>query len=696
MGVDGRATLKGNVIVQQGAREIRANEVQYDPKDQSLQTEGHIDYRDPLVHVTGAGGSYSAAGGADFKSAEFALQQRAARGSAEDMKLTPQGVMQLTRVMFTTCPAKDSSWELKASSITLDTRDKLGTGHNASIDFMGVPILYTPYVSFPLGSERKSGFLYPTIGSTSNSGFQLSVPYYFNLAPNYDFTFEPTEYSKRGIDLGGDLRLLTENNRGELNFEYLPYDKLYGAQRNFEHLVDVAELPADFRLTINAANVSDTSYFEDFSTGPEGASTAFLNRQVALSYRDEHWNFVAEAQQFQTIDYTLAPDDRPYARVPRIVADALYTLGPEGVFHYGFNSEFVDFQRGTGVTGWRFDIAPAVSLDFTGPGYFIRPALAWRATEYQLSNLAPGEPAAPVRTLPIASFDTGLVFERDSGSENQHRLTLEPRLLYLYVPYKNQDELPVFDTALPDLNPVELFRTNRYVGADRVSDANQLAVGITSRLLNASDGRQFLAFTFGQAYYFEPPQVTLPGEIPTTQNRSDLVAELVVTAWQHFNASAAVQWDPQNQSSVRSQVNLQYKPSNSAVINLNYRYEATQEVLGQPQPGFQQLEGSLAWPIGHKWNVFLKDVYSFPDHEELERFFGFEYRACCWRVRLGARRYVSNHDGTQSTGIWLQLELAGLASVGSASDASLETEVRGYIPPGAKIPTNEAHLVGVW
>ncbi|HEY0768187.1 MAG TPA: LPS assembly protein LptD [Steroidobacteraceae bacterium] len=698
LGVDGNATLTGNVVVRQGEREIRANEVEYDARHTSLSTAGHIDYSDPLVHVTGAGGSYSAAAGAEFKGAQFALRQRAARGTAQDMLLTPQGVIRLREVTFTSCPANDRSWQLKADSITLDTRERLGTGRHAQVDFKGVPLMYLPWVSFALGGERKSGFLFPGIGNTSNSGLQLSVPYYWNIAPNADFTFQPIEYSKRGPDLGGDLRFLTHSQRGELDWNYLPHDSAFGGSRSRVRLTDVAELPDDLRLSVNAQNVSDTRYFEDFSQGPEGASTPFVERRATLSYRSAHWSVDGEAQQYQTIDVFDLPigdPERPYARVPRIAVSADYGLGAARVLHYGFDSELVDFQRASGVTGWRADLMPAVSLDLTGPGYFVRPALAWRATQYQLHALAPGEARSPSRTLPIASFDTGLVFERDDSSRG-HKLTLEPRLLYLDVPYRNQQQLPLFDTALPDLNPVELFRANRYVGADRVSDANQVSVGVTSRLLDTRDGRQFLAATFGQTYYFRTPRVTLPGEVPTTEKRSDLVAQLAVTAFRHWSADAAVQWDPQTKSSERAQAALQYKPANDAVVNLAYRYERSLLILNKLESGFEQLEVSGAWPIKGNWNVFVREVYSLRDHFGLERFGGFEYRACCWRVRLGARRYVSNHSGSQDTGVWLQLELAGLASVGSASDASLVEAIRGYTPPEATPPKNQGPLKGAW
>ena len=715
LGVDGNATLRGNVEVRQGDREIHADQVDYDSNNRSMRSDGHIDYRDPLVHVAGAGGSYSTSGGAEFRSAQFDLRQRAARGAAREMTLTPAGVLRLQGVTFTTCPLRDQSWQLKAKSIVLDTRNKVGTGRGAQVDFMGVPLVYLPWVSFPLSSERKSGFLFPGVGNTSTNGLQLSVPYYWNIAPNADFTFQPILYSKAGTDLGGDLRFLTASQRGRLDWNYLPDDSAFGGSRSRVRFTDVAELPGDFRLNASAENVSDTRYFEDFSQGPEGASTPFLERRATLSYRSEHWSIDGEAQQYQTIDYTLLQPDRPYARVPRIAVDADYGVGPNALLHYGFDSELVDFQHSQRpdivTTGWRADLMPQVSLDLTGPGYFLRPALAWRATQYQLDTRGPGQlQRSPSRTLPIASFDTGLVFERPSGSRDQRKLTLEPRVLYVDVPYRGQDQLPVFDTALPDLNPVQLFRTNRYVGADRVSDANQVSVGVTSRLLDARDGRQFISATLGETYYFETPRVMLPGEVPTTGKRSDLVAQLALTAFQDWSADIGVQWDQQKRRSERTTVNLQYKPAPDTVVNLAYRYErfvTTVELFqGVPQliqQGFDQFELSGVWPIKRHWNLFVRDVYSLRDRaqdhpKELERFAGFEYRACCWRIRLGARRYVNSHDPTagQTTGVWLQLELAGLASVGSASDAFLTEAIRGYTPPEATNVRTQGPLKGIW
>lgn len=705
VGVNGVLTLKGHVVLHQGQRTIKANELEYNRKNNALTTQGGIDYTDPVAHVTGSGGSYSPTQGAQFESATFSLVQRSARGAAKEMQLSPQGLIHLEHVTFTTCPVNDQSWVLRAARINLDTRKRVGTGRDARIDFKGVPILYLPWVSFPLGDQRKSGFLFPTVGNTSRGGAEVAVPYYFNIAPNADFTFEPTEYSRRGPDVGGDFRYLTQLQHGELDWDYLPNDAVYGASRSRIKLVNVTDLPDGLRLTLDGENVSDTQYFEDFSTGPEGTSTPFLDRRAVLSYRDLHWNIAGIAEQYQTIDSTLPLDNRPYARVPDLTASADYGWGPGDIVRYGFDSEVVDFRRSTGVNGWRLDLYPSTSLNFEGPGYFVRPSVAYRATQYQLSDTIPGQPSSPSRSLPIASLDTGLQLERAAGSRDQRTVTLEPRVMYLYIPYRNQSALPVFDTAVPDLDPVELFRTNRYVGADRVGDANQVSAGVTTRLLNAEDGRQYLTATFGQEIYFTNPQVTLPGELPRTDRRSDLVAQLDLTAFQHWSANAALQWDPQTSQTQRGQLEVQYRPAPDRVVNVGYRfergiYEEAALVSTQPNPigpvcgtpvtpscNIEQVEASAAWPIGGSWSVFARGVYSLADHVALERFAGFEYRACCWSLRLGARRYVgarpttsTGRTGPQDTGIWAQLELTGLASVGSASDASLTEAIPGYTP----------------
>ena len=669
-GVNGDTTLKGNVTVRQGEREIRANDLTYDAEKTSLKVDGELDYLDPLVHVKGQSGNYSTAAGADFNVAEFELRQRPARGAAGALTVSPQGVINLSDVKFTTCPSGDESWRIRADSITLDTRSKIGTGRNARVDFKGVPIIYLPWMSFPLGTERKSGFLFPSIGHSTRSGPQFAVPYYWNIAPQADVTFEPVLYGRRGLDVAGELRYLMQRQRGSLNVNYLPNDRLADDTRYRFSLDHVAELPRSFRFTLNAATVSDTKYFEDFAQGPEGTSVSFVERFAQLRYRDEHWLLAAEAQNFQTIDReTLAETDRPYARVPRIVANGEFGWGQAQRLRYGFDSEVVNFYRSSGVTGWRLDAMPNVGLDLGNAGYFLRPGIAWRTTQYQLDDVDPGTDRSLSRSLPIASVDAGLVFERPAGSHGQRRMTLEPRLLYLNIPYRDQDELPLFDTALPDLNLVELYRTNRYVGADRVSDANQVSVGVTTRLLDASDGTQFLAATLGQILYFDTPRVLLPGETRRSGDTSDYVAQVALTAFKDWSADIGLQWNPEDDRKERAQVRLQYKPGPEKVVNAGYRFQRER---------LDQAEVSAAWPVAKQWNLYARYVHSFDDDKSLERFGGLEYSSCCWRLRVLGRRFVSSRTGEQDTGIYLQLELTGLASVGSAADAFLSSAIRGY------------------
>ena len=743
--VDGKkATFTGNVIVHLGDRQIKADRIDVD-SHKNIKGQGGVDYTDPIVHILGAGGNYSPTGGADFKSAQFQLLQRPARGTAETMNLTPEGILNLKEVTFTTCPANDQSWTLSANDIVLDTRAKIGEAHDAKIEFKGVPILYLPYLSFPLGDERKSGFLFPTIGDNSRSGIVLGVPYYWNIAPNMDFTAEPTEYSRRNIDLGGDFRYLEPGSKGELLWHYLPDDSVFGGSRSDVRLRNTADLGGNLRFTVDAENVSDSQYFQDFSQGPEGTSTAFVERRATLSYRDDHWRIDGEAQQYETIDNTLGEINRPYARSPSLSATNDNSWGPGGLVHYGFDSEVTNFDRDLAnignctapagiispcVTGWRMGISPTASLDVAGPGYFVRPAVTYSATQYELKNTQLGEDKSPSRSLPIASIDTGLQFERDMDAAANRKLTLEPRMLYLYVPYRNQNDLPVFDTALPDLVPVELFRNNRYVGSDRVSDADQVAMGVTSRLLDGHDGRQFLAVTVGQIYYFETPRVILPYEVPQSGSHSDLVTQLEINAFKNWNSNLGLQWSPQSSQVERADVNIQYKPAADKVINVAYRFERgtihpasqcniedSNNAAGASSPaltaaeysqagicGFEQVEVSGAWPIAGHWNAFAREVYSLQDKQPLETFAGFEYGSCCWRVRFGARRYISRRPpapttpasteigpimpqsaqiGPQDFGAWLQLELTGLASVGSASDTFLIDEIRGYTPSDA-------------
>jgi LPS-assembly protein len=727
-GVDtGDANFSNHVVVRQGQRIVKSDKAQYHSADNVVRVQGQVDYEDPLIHLTGSNGRYSTSGGASFNEAQFELLQRDAHGSAQLVDVTPGGILRLQEVTFSTCPETAEVWQIKARTLTLDSDQHTGVARDASVDFKGIPILYLPWLSFPLDDERKTGFLFPSVGTNSRSGFELTTPWYWNIAPQEDLLLDPTYYTRRGIDIGGDARYMTDDQRGELIWHFLPYDAQAASEgltdhdRSFIHLTQTTELPDDFRLHIDAANVGDALYFQDFGQGPEGTSVAYLDRSAELSYRDPNWRLSARFQQFQTLDAIeelLDPTQRPYARLPQIVADSDFVVGPAGILHYGFDSEVVNFDRDIGVTGWRLDLRPDATLHFEGPGYFVRPGVAYEFTQYSLNNTGIGQDRNPTRALPTGSLDTGLIFERTTGQEGRRTLTLEPRLQYVYTPYRDQDQLPLFDTALPDLNLVELFRTNRFVGTDRIGDADQVTAAVTSRLLETSSGQQFLSATLGQTYYFQPPRVQIPLE-PSTGLRSDLIAEVTLTAYKNWSVNLAEQWDPQNSQTDRSIVELQYKPADDAVVNLAYRFQRDTPAEEQAQTqavsavygeiyaseiaqgltptqaqlraqaltqvyltpnSLDQVEASSAWPILRNWNAYGRVVYALDQHQMLERFAGFEYHGCCWGVRILARRSLSNSSGRQDTGIFVQLELNGLASVGSEAGTFLGTAIRGYSP----------------
>jgi LPS-assembly protein len=743
LGADGNAVLNGRVTVTQDQRSVSADSVTYDYSLDKIDVKGKVDFLDPKLRVRSDSGSYETVGGANFNEAFFQLMDRNGRGFAKDMEVHPDGKVALDHVHYTSCPVGIEDWSLTASKINLDTQEGEGVARNVTMRFKNVPIFYTPYISFPLGDERKSGLLFPSFGHSGSNGFDAEVPYYFNLAPNYDLTVTPGVLTARGVQLTEDFRYLTANSHGQLDATYLPNDKQLHEDRSYLRYTDITDIRRGLRFDADVANVSDSNYFQSFAVGTEQTSVTFLERRADLLYYDDAWRIRAQLQNFQTIDISVADIDRPYSRVPRIQADALYPIANSN-FEFAFDSEAVNFLRGIGPTGVRLNLSPEVRWSSRGPGYFFEPAVGYDFTQYDLQDAGLGLPSTPTRALPYARVDTGLVFERTAGSQGQRTQTLEPRLVYSYVPYRNQNELPIFDSGLPDLNLTELFRTNRYVGSDRIGDANQLAMAVTTRLFDTVSGTQYLSATIGQIRYFSIPRVGLPtdpltgGAAQFAQNvpivnplqlpgdalliargqpfvnyypgepiygltrnglaqplaltqppgsypASDIVAEVALTGYKHLGVNLDYQWNPYTSQTEKSEISVQYHPDSSRVINIGYRFQ--EGIL-------KQWDGSFAWPIAEHWNTVGRWVYSLQDRQTIEQVAGFEYKSCCYKVQLVQRRYLSIRPGTTTPGgtldtsIALQLELTGLSSVGKREDSFLEQSIRGYSTrdPNAQLP----------
>ena len=666
LGDNPTATMTGGVLLRRDDKLAAAEAARYDPEQRALLLEGGVRYEDPGTQILSDLAEFGyGMGRIRFEGAEFSLGSSNARGAADALEINENGTLSLGGVEYTTCPPGSEDWLLQGKSIVLDTRKGVGTARNMKLRFKNVPILYLPYISFPIGDARKSGVLTPEIGSSGRSGNEIRVPYYWNIAPNYDATITPRLLTSRGLQLETRFRYLTERNRGGITADYLSNDSVVNDSRHQFRFNHRTLFSNGWRNRIDFREVSDSQYFEDLGGSLSISSITHLNRHVSFDYYSEHLSFFAQAQDYQTIDDAILPVDEPYRRLPQVLVSANW---PASVFELGIDSELVSFDRTEGVTGWRLNATPSVEIPITRPGWFFTPAVALDYTHYSLDGTLPGADTEPTRNVPIGSLDMGVMLERMMTGANRIQ-TIEPRLLYVNIPYRDQDGLPVFDTITPDINLVQLYRKNRFLGGDRIGDTEQVSVGVTTRILDLDSGREMLTATVGQTRYFKDRDVALPGMPVSTVETSDYIAQLRVGLLKNMNFDIGHQWGTGDNGTTKSEARLQYRPASNRVLNLAYRYR---------RDSLEQGDLSWSWPMSSRWNFVGRYNYSFRDEEVLEQFFGLEYESCCWGLRLVSRRHISTRDGTRDSSFGLQLVLKGMTSVGTAADKLLERGILGY------------------
>jgi LPS-assembly protein len=660
------ARMSGGVLLRQDDKLAGAQSARYEPQQQAILLEGDVRYEDPgtQIHSDSAEFSYLS-GRIRFEGAEFSLGSNDGRGAAEALEINQDGRLILDGVEYTTCPPGSEDWLLQGRSIELDTGEGVGTARNIKLRFKGVPILYAPYLSFPIGDARKTGLLTPEIGSAGRSGNEIRVPFYWNIAPNYDATITPRLLTSRGLQLETQFRYLTPRNDGVLTADYLPNDSILDDARHqlrYEHRTN---FQSGWRNQINFREVSDGQYFEDLGGSLSVSSITHLNRSIRFDYHTDTISLLGQVQDYQTIDDAILPADEPYRRLPQLLARGSW---PFGFTRLGLDGEVVNFDRDVGVTGWRVNAAPSIKLPISRPGWFVTPAVSLDYTRYQLRNSLPGNDTEPTRTVPIGSLDTGMILERALNGSNRIQ-TIEPRLLYVNIPFREQNDLPVFDTITPDINLVQLYRENRFLGIDRIGDTEQLSIGVTSRILDVSSGRELMTATVGQTRYFGDRNVVLPGRTAATFESSDYIAELRFLIWENINFDFGHQWGTGDSGTTQSEARLQYRPASKKILNLAYRFR---------RDSLEQGDLSWSWPVSTQWNFVGRYNFSFRDQEVLEQFFGLEYESCCWGIRLVSRRHISTRDGTRDSSFGLQLVLKGMTSVGTAADKLLERGILGY------------------
>jgi LPS-assembly protein len=659
----------GSVEARQGGQNFFANWLRYDTTLNLVEARGEVRLEQPALLVSGDSlrldlDDYSG----ELTQPVYQLTAQPGRGDAEHVDFIDENRFQLQDATYTTCPVDNDDWFLKVADLDIDKTRNVGTARNASLRFLGVPILYTPWMDFSLNDERKTGVLAPTIGTTERSGFDLLVPYYLNLAPNYDATLYPRLLSKRGVQLGGEFRYLLNDVRGENRLEYLPSDNQAGRSRWSAALSNFYRVNANTEAGMLFNRVSDDDYFRDLSNLISITSLSHLNREAWVTTQHANWNAELRAQSFQTLqDSTAAPILEPYARLPQARFGMAQTFGSG--LEFRLDSEATRFAHPdpTKPEGSRVLAYPTLRMPLTNSFGFLTPQIGWHGTYYALDDSAPEQRIT--RNLPIFSLDSGVTFDRPFRFAGQdYEQTLEPRAYYVFAPFRDQSAIPVFDTALQDFSYAQMFTENQFIGGDRINDANQLTLAVTSRFTEAESGLERLQVTLGQRYYFSAQQVTLPGVAPRTSNATDLLAAVSGQITRDWRIDTAWQFDTQNGTTVRQNLGASYRPAPGRALNFNYRFiDQTTE----------QVDLSGQWPLGDRWYGMFRYNYSFQDNKLVEGLAGVEYNGGCWAVRAVFQRLATKED--QSTdALFFQLELNGMGRLGANPLDVLQQSVPGY------------------
>lgn len=611
------------------------------------------------------------------------------RGTADRLFFEGPGRIRAQDSTYTTCTAGNDDWLVRTRELRIDKDNNEGVARDASVELLGQTIFYTPYLSFPLQQERKSGFLAPHYGNSSTSGFEITMPYFWNLAPNRDITFYPRAMTKRGLQLRTDFRYLESDYKGRFSLEILPDDQQTGRTRQaftFKHTHNFAN---QWIGSLDINHVSDASYFTDLSTHIALTSQTFLPQQGILS-RSGQWggggtySFSAMVYRWQTLQSDpaaiLVP---PYNRQPQLTLAAQRQVGKYGDFDFFGN--YVDFDHPTLVSGRRIVAYPSISLPLQTSFAHVTPKLGVHATRYILN---PNTTTLPdqSRTLPIFSLDSGLTFERNTSVfGTAFTQTLEPKIYYVYIPYRDQSRIPNFESGLQDINFATIFTENQFSGQDRVNDANQITIGANTRFLNPASGVEILRAGVAQRFYFRSQRVTVPGvpARPDQSSSSDLLAALSGSIAPNITADAGWQYNTDLSQTQRLNTAVRYNPQPGKVLNLAYRHTVN---------SIKQFDISGQWPVAPQWTAVGRWNYSAPDRRVLESLAGFEYDGGCWAFRMSIHR-IATTTKTAITSVLFELELNGLSKTRNNTFDLLRRSIGGYTRFDPRAPRHDEYHI---
>ncbi len=706
--------LQGQANLVRSDQRLQAETVDYDGDSTDYEARGKVRMQQAgeLIAADHIKGNSDRRSGIADGHLRYQLLMSRGNGVADSVTMLDINRSNYMMSTYSTCDVGHPVWEIRSREIRIDKARGRGTARNVKFYYRGVPWMYLPYFGFPTDNRRESGFLSPSLSHSSRSGYLISAPYYFNLAPNYDLTVNPRIYTRRGVVLEETFRYKTRRSTGLLGVEYNPHDgapkdsgTLYDTENRSRYLVKFVSntrLWDNWSLDTNINRASDGAFLYDYGSDLYTSSIGTLGSSAYMNGHGRWWTSAIGADVYQNINPFLNNSVVQYNRLPRALFNMEMPLTKW--LEFGMDDEATAFRKPDNVEGQREDIYPWLAADFRGSAWFVKPRVGYRYTAYQLQPgynnydaygvLAPGtqspfNKATMQRSLPVVSLDSGLIFDRQTQLFGQsYTQTLEPRLFYLYVPYRNQSNLPLFDTGIDTFDYQQLFATNQYSGADRQMNANNLTAAVTTRFLDDSGTERFSA-SLGQIHYFAPQLVTLPYQDDSRVGRV-IQTNTTVTNWARSNyvfqgslslndswrVTSTYQYDPNTHRTDVGIMDLQHRFGNNGLVNVSYLYR---------RGLLNQYSASAVYPLSDRWRLLGSLTWSVVDHELIEALGGVEYDSCCVAFRVVDRSYVNTAsfnnmftNNKRDNSFMFEVIFKGIGSSSNQIESMLRRDILGY------------------
>ena len=650
----------GNAVVVRGDQQISADKIVYRPEGKRVHAVGNVIFEQPGLKLLGEELSYSAENETgELDAVQYFLEENNAHGVASTLFIDGKERQRAADATYSTCDVRENDVYLKTSLLTIDRAGDTGHAKHPRVVFKGTPILYSPFITFPLGDNRKTGVLTPSYGQSVANGFELEVPFYWNIAPNYDATITTRNMTNRGTQLKTEWRYLNENFAGQLDYDYIGDDRLFAeTTRDFYHFVHTQNISDTVSGYLDFQGVSDDDYFTDLSTDLSLTSQVHLPRKLGIAATRGAWATSFEMVHYQSLGFATAP----FQTDPRIftTVSSQEFVGSE----IGGFAELIRYSHPTLNGATRTIFAPYVQLPFENDYLSVTPRVTYHLSYYDVEN-----GSSYSRSIPIYSLDSSVVFERNFSVGNLPLVqTLEPRVFYAYAPYRNQSSLPNFDSGLKGFDFSSIFTDNLFSGNDRVNDANHFTLGLTSRFFETSNGIERLRLSGAQRYFAGGNKVS--GD---SSNRSDILLGAVGRVTNSWVVDSLLQYSGVLDRVQKHQHSLIFSPEAGKTLRVTHRSERDSQ---------EQFDLSGQWPLNGEWSAAAKWNYSKDSSKLIEGLVGLEYGSGCWGLRFVASKTLvgqqANGRDKYSTAYMVQLDLEGFTRIGQDVMGVLRSKIAGY------------------